>query len=126
MKFIKIGPASLLIQPYKILPSIKTFLRNSHFISFFISFIFIAHFSWACMSLCVSRNFYLKHSFCNNSLISSWISSKFVSALLLCMLYQTNNFQHTANISMYLRDTFITEPLSNDVNKISDTQTTLI
>ena len=42
----------------------------------------------------------------NNSLISAWISTKFVSTLLLCMLYQTNNFQHKPNTSMYLRDTF--------------------
>ena len=58
------------------------------------------------------QNFYLKHSFSaytclsNNSLNSAWISTKFVSTLLLCMLYQTNNFQHKANTSMYLRDTF--------------------
>ena len=50
-----------------------------------------------------SRNLYLKHSFStytclsNNSLISAWISTKFVSKLLLCMLYQTNNFQYKAN-----------------------------
>ena len=82
-----------------------------------------------------SRNLYLKHSFstytclCNNSLISAWISTKFVSTFLLCMLYQTNNFQHKANTSMYLRDTFTLHddsfhnsgPPLNHLNEISDT-----
>ena len=59
-----------------------------------------------------SRNLYLKHSFStytclsNNSLVSAWISTKFVSTLLLCMLYKTNNFQHKAITLIYLRDTF--------------------
>ena len=58
------------------------------------------------------RNLYLKHSFStytclsNNSLISAWISTKFVSTLLLCMLYKTNNFQYKAITLIYLRDTF--------------------
>ena len=61
---------------------------------------------------CESWNLYLRHSFStytclsNNLLISAWISTKFVSTLLLCMLYQTNNFQHKANTSMCLSDTF--------------------
>ena len=34
----------------------------------------------------------------NNSLISSWISAKFVSALLLCMLYLSYYYQSEVNI----------------------------
>ena len=58
------------------------------------------------------RIFYLKYSFSvytclpKNSLISEQISTKFVSAFLLCMLYHTNNFQHKASSSMNLRGTF--------------------
>ena len=94
----------------------KSFLSSKKFyvaVVFFFLCIFFAHFLWACAwPPCESRNFYLKHSFStytclsNNSLISAWISTKFVSTLLLCMLYQTNNFQHKANTSMYLRGTF--------------------
>ena len=93
-----------------------------------------------CLPPCDSRNFYLKHSFStynclsNNSLISAWISTKFVSTLLLCMLYQTNNFQHKANTSMYLRGTFTlyvdsfhnSDPSLNHLNEILDTKTILI
>ena len=81
-----------------------------------------------------SWNLYLKHSFntyiclSNNSLISAWTSTKFVSTL---MLYQTNNFQHKPNTSMYLRDIITLyvdrfHTLLNHLNEISDTQTTYI
>ena len=87
-KFIKIdiGSASLLIWPYKVLPFTKRFTPQSFF-----SFIFIVHFLWACRSLREPQKKFFKFSFCtftclsNNSLISSWISAKFVSALLPCM-----------------------------------------
>ena len=41
------------------------------------------------------------------------------------MLYQTNNFQHKENTSMYLRDTF-TQHVDESLNEISDTQTIFI
>ena len=93
--------------------SSKKFLRGRRF-SFFVFFFYFHHTLF--MGLRdphrESQNLYLEHSFStytclsNNSLISAWISTKFVSTLLLCMLYQTNNFQHKASTSMYLRDTF--------------------
>ena len=97
---------------YKLLPSIKNILGACRF---FLSTFFHFH-----CTLFVrlrdpwrgSRNLYLKHSFStytclsNNSLISAWISTKFVSTLLLCMLYKTNNFQHKASTLIHLRDTF--------------------
>ena len=46
-----------------------------------------------CTSTCLS----------NNSLISSWISAKFVSAFLPCMLYLSYYFQPEVNTRMYLR-----------------------
>ena len=56
---------------------------------------------------CVNpRSFIFKvHSTClsNNSLISSWISAKFVSVLLPCILYLSYYFQPEVNTSMYLR-----------------------
>ena len=74
-------------------------------ICFFLGFIFISHFSWACVTLCAFQNHYLRYSISclpYNSLISSWIQAKYLSVLLLCMLYQTINFQHKANISINL------------------------
>ena len=65
-------------------------------------------FSWACGSFRESRKFF-QTLFCtftclsNNSLISSWISAKFVSALFLCMLYLSYYFQPEVNTRMYLR-----------------------
>ena len=107
---------------------------------FFFLCLFYFHrtlFSWACVT---PGNFYLKYSFSTytyllyNSLISSWIPTKFVSVLLLCMLYNTNNFQHKENTSIYLRGTFTLlvdsfhnlDPPANCLNKLSDTQSTLI
>ena len=43
----------------------------------------------------------------HKSLISSWISIKFPSAILLCMLYLWNNFQAKASTWMYLISTAI-------------------
>ena len=76
------------------------------------SYVFIAHFLWACLTLRESLNFFLKRHLVhtlvlsNNPVIFAWISAKFVSTLLQCMLYQTSNFQHKANTSMYMRDAF--------------------
>ena len=75
---------------YKVLPSQNIFTRQSFFLSFFIlSFIFITHFLWACGSLRELQNkiLILYIYLLNNSFISSWISAKYVSALLPCMLY---------------------------------------
>ena len=91
----------------------KYFLSSKKFLCgcrFFLStFVFIAHFLWACVTPRESQNFYLKHSFStytclsNNSLISAWISTKFVSTLLLCMLYQANNFQYKKYLNVFER-----------------------
>ena len=60
--------------------------------SFFL-YSFIAHFFRGLAGAFVNPRSFFKFSFytftcwSNNSLISSWISAKFVSALLLCMLY---------------------------------------
>ena len=92
--------------------SSKIILRGHRFL--FLSFFYFLSFSSHTFRALARefRNFYLKHSFSaytclsNNSLISAWISTKFLSTLLLCMLYQIKNFQHKGNTSMYLRDTF--------------------
>ena len=66
-------------------------------VSFFLSFIFIAHFLWACKSLCELWKLFFKFSFCtficlsNNSLISQ--SNLPWSVLLPCMLYLSCYFQ---------------------------------
>ena len=58
---------------------------------------------------CVNPGSFFKLSFCTficlstNSLISSWISAKFVSAFLQCMLYLSYYFQPEVNTGMYLR-----------------------
>ena len=77
------------VQPVFI-PFTKKFLLDSRFfLSFFLlSFMFITCFSWACGSLCEPQKFYIQSTFTclfNNLLISSWISAKFVPALLPCM-----------------------------------------
>ena len=61
---------------------------------------------------CMNPGSFFKLSFCtfaclsNNSLISSWISAKFVSALLPCMLYLSYYFQPEVNTWIYLRKAF--------------------
>ena len=93
----------------------KSFLSTKNFyaaVVFFFLLFSLHTFVGLCDPRRESRNLYLKHSFStytclsNNSLISAWISIKFVSTFLLCMLYQSNNFQHKANTLMYLRGTF--------------------
>ena len=95
--YIEIGSASLQIRPYKVLP-FTNFLKRQWFFSsasFFLSF--SSHtFSWACGSFIFIAHFFVglrkffQTLFCtftclsNNSLISAWISAKFVSALLPC------------------------------------------
>ena len=75
-------------------------------------FFLLSLFYFHCTACVTPGNYYLKYSFSTytylpcNSLISSWIPTKFVSVLLLCMLYHTNNFQHKANSLIYLRGTF--------------------
>ena len=102
-------PASLQIWPYKILPSTKIFLTRPSFfffyffLSLFLSFIFISHFFRGLAGAFVNPEVFFKLFFCtftclsNNSLISSWISAKFVSALFLCMLYLSYYFQPEVN-----------------------------
>ena len=81
------------------------------FLSFFV--LFLSHTSFVGLRdpriLLLEVYTHLVHTFIcliRNSFISSWIPTKFVSVLLLCMLYHTNNFQHKANTSIYLRGTF--------------------
>ena len=100
--------------PYKLLPPSKNILGARRFFSLFVclfvSFIFIAHFFVGlrefCVGLrefCVNPGSFFKLSFCTftylstNSLISSWISAKFVSAFLQCMLYLSYYFQPEVN-----------------------------
>ena len=93
-KFIEIGAAILLIQPYiKYFLSPQKFLRCRHFFFVFRGLV----------GACVNPGSFFKISFCtftcssNNSLISSWISAKFVSALLPCMFYLSHYFQLEVN-----------------------------
>ena len=81
----------------------RFFSSNSFFLSFF-------HFHRTLFrGLAWISEVFFKLSFCtftclsNNSLISSWISAKFVSALFLCMLYLSYYFQPEVNTWMYLR-----------------------
>ena len=101
-KLIKIKSAFLLIQPYKCLSvTTKMFMQQSFF--FFLSFIFIAHFFRGLVGAFVNPRSFFKLSFYSftclsiDSLISSWISAKFVSALLLCMLYLSYYYQPQVN-----------------------------
>ena len=85
-----------------LLPSI-IFLRARHF---FLCFIFIAHFF---VGLREPRKYFFKLSFyaftlfSNNSLISWWILTKLVSALLPSILYLSYYFQPEVSTWMYLR-----------------------
>ena len=80
---------------------IKHFLLSKNYVvvvCFF--FLFITHLF---MSLHENQDFSFQtlilyiHFLSNNSLISSWILTKYVSALLLCVFYQSYNFQLKAN-----------------------------
>ena len=76
LKFITIGSAILLIRPYKVLPvTTKIFTRHHTFHG-------LAG-AWVNPRSFVHSLVYL----ITRSLISSWISTKFVSALLPCMLH---------------------------------------
>ena len=89
-----IHPAVSLLAPYRVLLSLKLLLSASSFYSspLFHRTLFRGSF----VGLREPRD---KYSICtftclsNNSLISSWISTKFTSILLLCMFYLCNNFQ---------------------------------
>ena len=97
--------------PYKLLSPSKNILGARRFFSLFVTFF---HFHRTLFrglagvlrglagALRESRKFF-KLSFCTftclstNSLISSWISAKFVSAFLQCMLYLSYYFQPEVN-----------------------------
>ena len=98
-RFVEIYLAILLIQPYKCLPvTTKIFTWQSFF---FLSF--ITHFFRGLAGAFVNPRSFFKLPFytftclSNNSLISLWISAKFVSALLLCMLYLSYYYQSEVN-----------------------------
>ena len=89
----------------------KIFWSGRRFFFFFFYFLsFSSHtFFVGLRELSWIPEVFFKLSFCtftclsNNSLISSWISAKFVSALCLCMLYLSYYFQPEVNTWMYLR-----------------------
>ena len=87
---------------YKVLPVIKIFDRKS----FFIFFIFIRHLTRLVVIPLFNFEFGYYTCLSNNSLISLSISTKFVSVFVLCMLYNSNNFQAKANILTYLKVNF--------------------
>ena len=103
---------------------------------FFLSFFLSSHtFSGACGSFREPRKFFSNSLFIHSlvclitQLISSWISAKFVSTLLLCMLYLSYYYQSEVNTLMYLRTITLQvdschnlDPPSNDLHKFSDTQ----
>ena len=79
-----------------------------HFFCFFS--IFITHFSGASAWAYVNpgKNTLSVHTLESNNYtwcISSWISTKLTSVLLLYMLHPWNNFQPKANTWMYLKET---------------------
>ena len=66
--------------------------------------------SWACVNLWDKYSIWTYICLSHKSLISSWISIKFASAIFLCMLYLWNNFQPKASTWMYLMSTAIMVP----------------
>ena len=78
-------------------------LHGSRFFFFLSFFLHRTLFSGACGSFREPLKFFSNSPFytftclSNNSLISSWISAKFVSALLLCMLYLSYYYQSEVN-----------------------------
>ena len=81
----------------------KLFLSARHF------FLLLLHFrpSWACVNPRDKYSIWTYICLSHKSLICSWISIKFASAILLCMLYLWNNFQPKASTWMYLISTAI-------------------
>ena len=83
----------------RLLKTIHKAIKNH---SFFLSS-FSSHFFRGLAGACMNPGSFFKLSFCtftclsNNSLISSWISAKFVSVLLPCMLYLSYYFQSEVN-----------------------------
>ena len=63
--------------------------------------------SWACMNPWDKYSIWTYVCLSYKSLFSSWISIKFASAILLCMLYLWNNFQPKTSTWMYLISTAI-------------------
>ena len=99
---MKISHIRFLIQPYKVFLSSKNCSRCSSF--FFLCFFSSHTFVGLHDPRRESQNLYLKHSFStytslsNNSLISAWISTKFVSTLLLC-IYLKHSFSTYTSLS---------------------------
>ena len=111
-RFIEIGSASLLIQPYKVLLSVKIFYAAVVF-SNFSTFIFIAHFATACVNprilFSCRFSFYVSHLFVNNSLIPSLISAtKLAPTFLLCILCKSSNLQDYKYINVLERNFYAT------------------
>ena len=85
---------------YKSLPSIKSILRACHFSCFFLP-LFLSHTFFVGLrelKSIFSKSLFM-HSLCSliTHFISCWISAKFVSGLLPCILYLSYYFQPEVN-----------------------------
>ena len=88
----------------------KLFLSaRRFFLLLLLLLLLLLHFrpSWACVNPGDKYSIWTYVCLSHKSLISSWISIKFASAILLCMLYLWNNFQPKASTWMYLISTAI-------------------
>ena len=84
LKFTEIYPAISLIVPYKALPFNEIIIKRTSFFSISISTIQ----TFVGLREPLGQILYLNiHGLSHNSLIFSWISIKFASVILLCMLY---------------------------------------
>lgn len=81
--------------------SVKLFLSTRRFflLLLILLLLILIHFrpSWACANPGDKYSIWTYVCLSHKSLISSWISIKFASAILLCMLYLWNNFQPKAS-----------------------------
>ena len=93
----------ILVQPYN-----KFIKILWHVLKYFS--LFSSHPLWGLWWLAVNSLFSFKFGchtcLSNSSIMSSLISTKFVSVFVLCMLYKSNNFHAKANILTYSRVNF--------------------
>ena len=83
-------------------------------------FLLLLHFrpSRACMNPGDKYSIWTYFCLSHKSLTSWWVSIKFASAILLCMLYLWNNFQPKASTWMYLISTAIMEHNKGNFEKV--------
>ena len=98
----------------------KLFLSARHFLLLLLLLLFFLHFgpSPACMNPGDKYSIWTYVCLSHKSLTSWWISIKFASAILLCMLYLWNNFQPKASTWMYLISTAIMEHNKGNFEKV--------